>query len=97
MHAVFVIVAILLSIAPMHARNLLAALPSIAPGHQFTGGPKQDNSARTAQPSAKRIAARLAPASYSHLENLALAAPPLNIPAPRPSSADRLEHAPNAP
>ncbi len=97
MYAAFVIAAILLSVAPMHARNLLAALPSMAPGHQFTGEPKQDHAARPTLPSAKQIAARPAPASYSHLENLALAAPPLNTPASRPSAADRLEHAPNAP
>ena len=100
MYAVFVIAAILLSVSPMHARTLLAALPASTPGHQFASDDlDQDLGQRATSshlPLATRSAARLNQASYSERAVL-IAGAPSAAPAFPAEATGLLEHAPNAP
>ncbi len=100
MYAVFVIAAILLSVAPMHARTLLAALPASTPGHQFASDDQDQNQGqRTTSPhlpSAARATSRLSRTSYSP-DTTELTAAPSPAPAHPAAATGLLEHAPNAP
>jgi hypothetical protein len=100
MYAVLVLAAILLSVAPMHARTLLAALPASAPGHQLACDGQEE--AGEAQPTRPK-----ATTSGRQAIHLSLTAEPAlvlpNLPRPAtasllpPAAQGLLEHAPNAP
>jgi hypothetical protein len=95
MYAVFVIAAILLSVAPMHARTLLAALPSSTPGHQFA---PDSSAARPHVAAAARTQARIGlPAGELQATVQATVPFPTHAPALRPASLFLADHAPNAP
>ncbi len=102
MYAVFVIAAILLSVSPMHARTLLAALPASAPGHQFASDDQdrdQKQGERTTSPhlpSAARATSGLSRTSYSP-DTTEIATAQTPGPAHPAAATGLLEHAPNAP
>ncbi len=98
MYAVLVIAAILLSVGPMHARTLLAALPAGTPGHQFAPDQAAQAETRAHLQKATRQTARHVRATYAPTSRTpALTAPAPFTPPHLPAPASLLEHAPNAP
>jgi hypothetical protein len=99
MYAVFVIAAILLSVSPMHARTLLAALPPMAPGHQFAADQLAQQASRPHLSSVIHQASRPVQATNPFQSHRAApaAALPLAAPALASASTGLFEHFPNAP